>query len=463
MNCDINSSSGRCVNGSKQSPHCKRNPKTKRCVRKNSRTKKAKPKTQPKPKSQAKPAKNYETAGCKEGQIRNPATNRCISVSGATGKKILLTKETNVLGGAVTLDYFEFTFQGVKRRLLSLGDIHTHYDHRKEPNVITLTTFLKKIIRQSDHCIDLFVEDLVYQKQPMIQKNYARGKALRNYQSPLNAVRGEFNQCSKHNIGGHKCPFPNLRYHNWDMRFRTHTPWSSWTADPYDEVFFSVNVDTHKAIKKCDHASVVKYLLGFPLPEANREKIDDIFQEHFIKKAPRYMRGDNGDFGALLDHIKEIEEFKKHHNEIIQESYKKLMKHVKFPKSFLNTFIKSHKRMIMESVTTQSAHVFETVVDYTLIMTDFYMLCRMFQKYDISKRRGPKKCRDSDLAERMILYAGARHNKHIKYFLEEMFGIKPKIFVSQRVTKKITPEMIVYNDYRYPEVKTLGDLIKPFL
>ena len=25
-------------------------------------------------------------------------------------------------------------------------DIHTHYDHRKEPNVIPLTTFLKKII-----------------------------------------------------------------------------------------------------------------------------------------------------------------------------------------------------------------------------------------------------------------------------------------------------------------------------
>ena len=452
MNCDINSSSGRCVNGPNQSPHCKRNPKTKRCVRKNSRTKKAKPK--PKPKTKAKPVKNYETEGCKEGQIRNPATNRCISVSGPTGKKILLTKETNVLGGAVTLDYFEFKFQGVTRRLLSLGDIHTQYDHRKEPNVIPLTTFLKKIIRQSDHCIDLFVEDLVYQKQPMIKKNYARGKALRDYQSPLNAVRGEFNQCSKHNIGGYNCPFPNLRYHNWDLRFRTHTPWSDWTSDPYDEVFFSGDVGAEEAIKKCDHTTMVKYLLGFSLPKKAEKKADAIFHVYFLEHAPRHMQQPaDRDFTELFDHIKKIEEFKTHHNEIIQASYKKLMKHVKFPKSFLNTFIKSHKRMIMEGDT----------VNYTLVMTDFYMLCRMFQKYDISKRRGPKKCRDSDLAERMILYAGTNHNKHIKYFLQEMFGIKPNFYVNQRVSKKITPQMIIYNDNRYPLVRTLGDLIKPFL
>ena len=77
------------------------------------------------------------------------------------------------------------------------------------------------------------------------------------------------------------------------------------------------------------------------------------------------------------------------------------------------------------------------------------MLCRMFQHYDTNKRRGPKKCRDNAIAERMILYAGANHNKHIKYFLEEMFGIKPNFYVGLRATKKITPQMIVYNDNSY--------------
>ncbi len=466
MKCDINSSTGRCVNGTKQSPMCERNPQTKRCIRKVQRTKK-KPAPKKKPVPAPAPKKKphgYETVGCKAGQIRNPATNRCINNSGPTAKKILLTKDTHILGGAVTLDYFEFEFQGVNRRLLSLGDVHTRYDHFKEPKVITLTTFLKKIIRQSDHCIDMFVEELVYQKEPSIKKNYARGRPLRGYPSPLNAVRGEFSQCSKHNLKGQKCPFPNLRYHNWDLRFRAHSPFSNWTNDPYDDVFFSVDVDTHKAIKKCDHASVVKYLLGFPLPEAKREKIDDIFQEHFIKKAPRYMRGDNGDFEALLDHIKDIEEFKKHHNKIVQEIYKKSMKRVKFPKDFLKTFIKSHKRMIMEGEQdAPRAHVFETVVDYTLIMTDFYMLCRMFQKYDVSKNRGPKKCRNSAYAERMILYAGANHNKHIKYFLEEMFGIKPVFYVSMRNTKKISPAYVVYNDPSYPPVTQISDFIRPFL
>ena len=103
-------------------------------------------------------------------------------------------------------------------------------------------------------------------------------------------------------------------------------------SDPYDEVFFSGDVDTHKAIKKCDHATLVKYLLGFSLHEYHREKIDDVFHVYFLEHALVICREDNGEFGELHDHIKDIEEFKKHHNEIIQASYKKLMKHVKFQK-----------------------------------------------------------------------------------------------------------------------------------
>jgi hypothetical protein len=437
---------------------CERNPRTKRCIRKVQRTqKKPAPKKKPVPApAPKKKPHGYETVGCKAGQIRNPATNRCISNSGPTAKKILLTKDTHILGGAVTLDYFEFEFQGVKRRLLSLGDVHTRYDHYKEPKVITLTTFLKKIIRQSEHCIDMFVEDLVYQKEPSIKKNYARGRPLRGYNSPLNAVRGEFSKCSKHNLQGQKCPFPNLRYHNWDLRFRAHSPFSNWTNDPYDGVFFSGDSETHDDIRRINHTSVVKYLLGFSLPEPTREKIDDVFQEYFVKTAPRYMRGDNGDFRALLDHIKDIEEFKKHHNKIIQEIYKKLMKRVKFPKDFLKTFIKSHKQLV-------KSQPGDEVINYTAVMTDFYMLCRMFQKYDVSKNRGPKKCRDSAYAERMILYAGANHNKHVALFLKEMFGIKPVFYVSMRNTKKISPAYVVYNDPSYPPVTQISDFIRPFL
>ena len=47
-------------------------------------------------------------------------TNRCISMTGPTAKKILLTKETNVVGGAVTLDYFEFQFEGKRKKSLRL-------------------------------------------------------------------------------------------------------------------------------------------------------------------------------------------------------------------------------------------------------------------------------------------------------------------------------------------------------
>jgi len=87
----------------------------------------------------------------------------------------------------------------------------------------------------------------------------------------------------------------------------------------------------------------------------------------------------------------------------------------------------------------------------------------MFQKYDVSKNRGPKKCRDSAYAERMILYAGANHNKHVALFLKEMFGIKPVFYVSMRNTKKISPAYVVYNDPSYPPVTQISDFIRPFL
>lgn len=419
MNCEFNQGTGRCKNGVKMSSKCERNPQTKRC-RKTARKPK-KPSLNPKTpiKPQKKP--KFITTGCKPGSFRNPATNRCVTKKGPIGKKIFTTNETTVIGGPISLNYFEFTFQGIKRKLLSLGDEHTRYNYTNEKTVITLPTFIKKIVRQSPHCIDLFVENAVYQRQKL-----ASGKQLYNHSNPLNAVRREFYGCPYHNFTGNTCPYDNLRYHNWDLRFEiplvkygnTVLPkrGSRWKSNPYDAIVYEAyrNSKVYSQFTKIPAEKMIRYILGFRLNATDKKRIDDMFDWAFNLLS---IQPDNSN----ADYT-----FQDYRKQVIQRSYAKLKKNTRFPKNFLETFIKVYKRDIAKNLT-----------DYTTVFTDFYLLCRMFQKYQ-RKNRGPKECRDSDRCEYMILYAGDSHNEKINAFIKEMFGDSAHIFgTNDHKNKKI--------------------------
>jgi hypothetical protein len=439
MKCEFNTVSGRCRNGTKQSRKCERNKKTKRCRKKKTKTH-AKPQT---------PMIKLTTSGCSPGKFRNPATNRCVSKKGVIGKKIFTTDETTVIGGPISLNYFEFQFQGVKRKLLSLGDEHTKYRYPNEKTVITLPTFLKKIVRQSPHCIDLFVENAVYQRQKL-----ATGKQLTKHTDPLNAVRQEFYGCPYHNFKGRKCPYDNLRYHNWDMRFENplvkHGPGEvvqpkqgySWKSNPYDLVFFELTKDqtVHTALRNIPKEKMIRYILGLDKNASDTQDIDAFFEMAFEK------------LSIVANNEISERSFQEYRKQVVKQAFTKLKKHTRFPKNFLNTFIKVYKREIGNNMT-----------DYTTVFTDFYMLCRMFQKYK-KKQRGPKDCRDVDRCKYMILYAGDSHNQKVHAFLIEMFGHKALMFgTGGHYNKKINIPRDIFDVFGDSWFNNVDDLIRFFI
>ena len=453
MKCELNQGTGRCRNGLKQSSKCERNSETGRCRRKTLRKSKnpVNPKNPSKPKTPRNPNPKFITEGCPQGKFRNPATNRCVNKTGTIGKKIFTTSETTVIGGPISLNYFEFEFQGIRRKLLSLGDEHTKYHYQNEKTVITLPTFLKKIVRQSPHCIDLFVENLVFQRQKL-----ATGKQLTTYSCPLNAVRSEFYGCPYHNFQGRTCPYDNLRYHNWDLRYelplKSYGPNGTdiqpkkiafWKSNPYDMVFFEAhkNPSVLSTIMRIPKEKMCRFILGLDKKASDADDMEVFFETAFKNLA--------------IQTYNEASEksFQEYRKQVIKRSFTKMKKNTRFPKNFLLTFLKVYKREIGHDVT-----------DYTEVFTDFYLLCRMFQKYN-RKNRGPKTCRQSERCEYMILYAGDSHNRKINAFLREMFGSSSHKFGTEGLSynKKIRVDQDVVDLSGDTMFQNVDELIQMYI
>ena len=62
--------------------------------------------------------------------------------------------------------------------------------------------------------------------------------------------------------------------------------------------------------------------------------------------------------------------FQEYRKQVIKRSFTKMKQNTRFPKNFLLTFLKVYKQEIGHDA-----------VEYTTVFTDFYLLCRMFQKY----------------------------------------------------------------------------------
>ena len=378
------------------------NPKTNRCnkikppPKPRGRPRKDKPKTPVKPRESSS-SEEYEEIKyrCEKGKIYNHSTGRCVKKDSVMGKKIMTTSITDTIGGPITMNYYKFEHDGVKRHILFFGDEHTQYKIHNSKNIIQVTTLIKKIIRNSPHCIDLFSENPPYEKK-------AKGKALQLYNSPLTAIRREFDTCPSHNLNG-KCKYKNLRYHNWDLRFQRNTS-GYYLANPYDEVFMNYSKEYDKIIKKFPKKDIVYYLLGFTekLTKSREKQID----RHFNILLDKYNKRES--FMKQVASRDMLDERRK----LIRKEYNKCIKSVKFPKDLLETFVKNYCD--------------NNDVDFTLVFTDFYMICRMFMNFDTNKKT-PKLCptkgkNNFKTPRYIIVYAGNAHNQNVINCLKKLFG-----------------------------------------
>lgn len=464
--CGINPQTGRCVNnGRKNTRDCTRDLKTKRC-RKNQAQKKQ-------PKKAPKTPDKTQVNKCKEGYMLNPATKRCISKTGNIAKKIQVTKDTTTIGGPVTISYYEIEFGGITKKFLLFGDLHIQYGFEDDPNTITITTLMKKLIRQCPHCVDLFVErgvEQIYQvqiedsdefedqqedeeyerawaeytkykeeeekkkktqqakkaKKKKTKQTAGRLRPLNKHSSPLQAVRDEFGSCPV-TITLHKCPFDNLRYHNWDLRNvsgdHPRLLWGTGIANWYQAIL--EKYWSHPTMwKHITAEDMIKYLLGFDIGNT-RVAIDKIFDSIFDFNVTKW------ETQGKLTIMRKRKKYQKHMEMVIQRAYKKMVASLPdFPKDFLDTFIQVYAHSVNS-----------WVPGFSIIFTDFYLVCRMFKKFSTlegKSARTPKRCPTTEKQRKktsqpmtyetpqyIMMYAGARHSAYVGKFLEEMFSVKP--------------------------------------
>jgi hypothetical protein len=328
----------------------------------------------------------------------------------------MTTSVTDTIGGSIAMHYYKFEHEGVKRHMLFFSDEHTQYKIHKNPNIIEISTLIKKIIRNSPHCIDLFSESAPYTR--------AKGKALQKYSSPLDAIGLEFGNCPSHNLPGRKCNYKNLRYHNWDLRFKRREDGlgGRYCANPYDELLINSEYYYDKTVEKFSKKDIIYYLLGFTekLSKSKVKQIDRHFDLILDKQYKRESFVKNVGSKEILNETRGI----------IRKEYNKCIKSVKFHKDLLKTFVDTYNEYKDK--------------DFTLIFTDFYMICRMFMNFDINKKT-PKLCptkgkNNFKTPRYMIIYAGGFHVDMVIKCLENLFGedkFKPEYYTIQKNYNKL--------------------------
>ena len=369
---------------------------------------------------------------CKPGYIYNHQSQRCVKKDGPTGKKIAISSVTNTIGGPISIHYYKFKVNGISKHFLLFGDQHTQYVQHTSPEIIEITTLVKKLIRNTDKCIDIFSENPPFHGLP-------KGKKIQRYKSPLSAMRSEFYGCPVHHMTGVECNYDNLRYHNWDLRFKAEMG-KKWKLNPYDELFMNYKPEFNRVNTKFGKRNVILYILGFTdmIDEDKLKKIDK-----FMDDAIAFRMQDKKFANEVAD-----KDYFQSTRKLIQKEYKKCISSVEFPKELLNTFIKTYLSF--------------NDIDYTLVFTDFYTICRMFMKYDKDKR-SPKKCKDQigkkNTSQYIIHYAGDAHTRNICKFLENMFNVKPVYTTrSNRYPNGRINKLIHINDIRDHKGKKLKDI-----
>ena len=158
---------------------------------------------------------------------------------------------------------------------------------------------------------------------------------------------------------------------------------------------------------------IILFILGFKSYPKIYNKIENEVKKG-VEIIKQYFKGKLY-YSSFTDY-----NFHLNSQKIIQNIYRKLIIKTNFPKNFLKIFIRTYSKT--------------TYDDFTLIFTDFYLLCRMFINFDDSKpekvARSPKKCpiigeNNYITPKNIILFAGDSHSFNVSKFLENMFDVKP--------------------------------------
>ncbi len=371
----------------------------------------------------------YEKEPLNYIQERNP--RKLISLSGPlgftffkniNGRKILLLGESHKVD---TLCQSSLAYS-IHRWLIELAieapeclDIFceqvTNKKIKKETNILGKLFGLNKRHKETDETKHIILTHIM----DPISRRY-----LKNYDSPLDAVRDTFRVCNNLTQGNQGlCPLPSLRYHVVDSRTvgKMENPFIEMSPKVFE--LGTKRITFVAEYVNVNHMEIWGYFSGLDRSKTSKQKFEAYSLMLFE--------------GILDDPIEYVNRYLDNYFKIIDRTLKKVRNLIdleKFKDCLYNASIftePTFKDFSGDEYSDiyKSSYLFFSVLYCTQM--DVYFLLRWFQEYDL-KKPGPSGCKDYKVAKNTIFYGGAKHQITYAEFFKEYFNVTPDIDIIHR-------------------------------
>ena len=192
----------------------------------------------------------------------------------------------------------------------------------KNLKINKVDTFLKKLVnlaQKKRKCIDVFLEE---KQKKLSAPTYLKGGKFKIGRLLLDQVRDNFYNCAFHalNVVKKKCPYTNIRFHNFDLRFSNSTALQR-TSNKLDILLY-YNDSTSSYSHKRDYSLLSDYILGKKITKQNTLKLNKIISTLVsnpgeLINTPSYSK---------VYSIKEIKHDMKEFRRLIVKEYTKFIK-----------------------------------------------------------------------------------------------------------------------------------------
>ncbi len=335
------------------------------------------------------------------------------------------SRNLTVLSGSNTFAYFP-NING--KRILLSGESHNVrkicepemcMERHKNCKIYEIHNWLYDLTLNSPECLDIFIEQ-EYRLKPI----QTGGRPLKNYGSPLKAIRDQFKDCAAYSKI--KCPLNQLRYHYIDLRkyrnsiksplSRLHDSARKYGTEMNSEqILINLKKKSGKIEKKYweKRDKLYKYMLGI-----DRNKSIMLLYKNYINDIAESI--------GIAYNFDEFDQYMKIYYSIIDKEMSKM-----------NPIIDKDKfLMVLLNIYMDKPHLWGPL---HIMPQDIYFLSRLFIIFDQKKiQRGPIGCRDPNYRQikNVIFHGGSNHTDIYISFLKQYFMLEPSIYIKTESREK---------------------------
>ena len=347
--------------------------------------------------------------------------------------------------GIYQLSYFD-VLPG-DRKILLLGEDHTIdgcATCQTTKGCMRISKYLDQLDKAKRECIDVFLES--YKKRPKRipteSSEFEGGASSQQKKSyrvdTVNSLRTIFSDLPFSVRRDEDSGYPYLRIHDWDLRQLYCGGEEIRYCQVLRDSFVKIWLEKTMIITETNRQNITNYINNYPgtIRDKARLFFDYYVTGYKLKKAKRFVHGMIRASAYYITPEQEIRDYTKF-TDYTRYKIQKELRHVdpalnKYigDKSILERYFDIWFEDLQETGTVvhktkQKIYGREAdnfLIAISLLLTDIYLFCRMFRRFDKKKRTDGKGCYHQKYPKNIIVYGGGYHTQMIKLMIKDIFG-----------------------------------------